>query len=569
MSNGRSLFFFVLPLVISFSSQGQTSRPAGGATDGTRSARDAGDRVRSVRDAGDKVHSGKGMADGLPLGFAQPRTGSWGDQGNGTYINPVLYADYSDPDVIRVGNKYYMVCSEFAYMGMPVLESDDMVNWTIIAQVNKKLDFPEYDRMQRYGRGTWAPSIRYHLNRFFIYVCTPDEGLFMSTADKPEGPWAPLKAVRQVAGWEDPCPFWDDDGTAYLGHSKLGAGPIILHKLSQDGTTLLDDGVTIYTGPTAEGTKIYKKDGYYYISIPEGGVSRGWQTVLRSKNIYGPYEKKVTLEKGSTPINGPHQGALVSTPKGQWWFYHFQSDGAMGRVLHLQPVFWQDGWPLMGVDIDRNGIGEPVYVWKKPDVDGVFPVRAPQSDDDFSQPVLGLQWESNHNSIDEVWSLTKRPGWLMLGALKADSFLHARNTFTQKIMGTTGEVVTELDVTGLAEGQKAGLCSMAKVYDLIGVQKKGGKMSLFVDRNGESYPGEVLNGRKVFLKLQLDLKDNKNQFFYSLDNVRFQPLGPVFESQFGYWKGTRIGLFSYNEQQDGGEAAFNWFAYSYDGPKGR
>lgn len=298
-------------------------------------------------------------------GFAQPKTGSWGDQGNGTFINPVLYADYSDPDVIRVADKYYMVCSEFHFMGMPILQSEDLVNWKIIGRIYTGLDFPEYNSNQRYAGGSWAPTIRYHDNKYWVYFCTPDEGLFMSTARRPEGPWTPLVHVKKVPKWEDPCPFWDEDGKAYLGHSLHGAGPIIIHRMSADGTQLLDSGFTVYTGPVAEGTKIHKMNGYYYISIPEGGVAEGWQTVLRSKNIFGPYEKKVVLEKGSTPINGPHQGALVETPKGEWWFYHFQSDGAMGRVLHLQPVSWQDGWPLMGVDIDRNGIGEPVYVWKK------------------------------------------------------------------------------------------------------------------------------------------------------------------------------------------------------------
>lgn len=205
-------------------------------------------------------------------GYSQNNVYSWGDQGNGTYINPILNADYSDPDVIRVNDKYYMVASEFHYMGIQLLESDDMVNWKLVTKIYDRLDFPEYDKNQRYGGGSWAPSIRYHDNKLWVYFCTPHEGLFMTNAEKPEGPWAPLINVKNVAGWEDPCPFWDEDGKAYLGRSKRGAGPIIIHKMSPDGTKLLDDGVTVYTGPVAEGTKIHKKDGYYYMSIPEGGV---------------------------------------------------------------------------------------------------------------------------------------------------------------------------------------------------------------------------------------------------------------------------------------------------------
>jgi beta-xylosidase len=289
---------------------------------------------------------------------------------------------------------------------------------------------------------------------------------------------------------------------------------------------------------------------------------------LRSKNIFGPYEKKVVLEKGSTPVNGPHQGALVETPKGEWWFYHFQSDGAMGRVLHLQPVTWQDGWPIMGVDIDRNGIGEPVYVWKKPDVGKAFPISAPQTGDVFNTSQLGLHWQWNHNPVDAMWSLISKPGFLTLQALKADNFMKARNTLTQKVMGVTGEAATELDISNMAEGQKAGLCIMSKAYNLIGVHKKEGKTYLFLDQNGERYQERAINGNKLYLKVQLSIKDNKNQFYYSLDNQTFTPLGSSFVARWGYWKGCRVGLFSYNEKTDGGVAAFNWFRYDYDGPKG-
>lgn len=222
----------------------------------------------------------------------------WGDLGDGTYANPILNGDYSDPDVIRVGSKYYMTCSEFHFMGMPILESDDMVNWRIIGQVFGSIDLPGYSDMTKYGNGTWAPALRYHDGKYWIYVCTPNEGLFMTTADNPAGPWAPLHCVKAVSGWEDPCPLWDDDGQAYLGRSQLGGGPIIIHRMSADGRTLLDEGRTVYEGPVAEGTKMFKKDGYYYLSIPEGGVSTGWQTVLRSKSVYGPYDdKKIVLEQ--------------------------------------------------------------------------------------------------------------------------------------------------------------------------------------------------------------------------------------------------------------------------------
>lgn len=237
-----------------------------------------------------------------------PVVTAWGDQGNGTYVNPILNADYSDPDAIRVGDKYYMIASDFHFMGMQMLESDDLVNWTLISKVYDRINLPQYEEMDAYAEGSWAPALRYHDGKFWVFFCTPYDGLFMTTATDPHGPWAPLHHVKDVDNWEDPCPFWDEDGQAYLGRSILGAGPIIIHKMSPDGRELLDEGRTVYTGPVAEGTKIHKFGEYYYLSIPEGGVQTGWQTILRSKNIYGPYEKKVVLEQGMTAINGPRQG---------------------------------------------------------------------------------------------------------------------------------------------------------------------------------------------------------------------------------------------------------------------
>ena len=495
------------------------------------------------------------------------KIGSWGDQGNGTYINPVLNADYSDPDVIRVGSDFYMVSSEFHFMGMPVLHSNDLVNWTIIGRVYSEFKFdPGFDTNDKYAGGSWAPAIRFHNNKFWVYFCTPHEGLFMSSSEKPEGPWDPLVQVVKTPGWEDPCPFWDEDGKAYLGHSKVGAGPIIIHKMSDDGKSLLDDGVTVYTGPVAEGTKIYKLNGYYYLSIPEGGVGTGWQTVLRSKNIYGPYEKKVVLEKGLTDINGPHQGAFVDLPNGEWWFIHFQEVKSLGRVCHLQPVRWKDDWPLVGADLDENGIGEPIFVWKKPDVGAVFPIMSPQSSDEFNLPELGLQWSWNHNPDNQKWSLISNPGKLILTALPSISFMKAKNTLTQKTMGPQGDALTFLDGSQMENGQKAGLCVMGKIYGLLGLRKENGKMFLFTEINGVQQQ-QAINSSKVYLKVSVTTIPDQNQFYFSADNKKYIPVGEIFGVKNGYWKGPKLGLFSYNEIAKGGIAAFDWFHYNYDGPK--
>lgn len=498
---------------------------------------------------------------------AQGTPGKWGDQGNGTYINPILNADYSDPDVIRVRDKYYMIASDFHFLGMQVLESSDMINWKLISQIYHHFDFPGWDNNQQYAGGSWAPSIRYHDNKFWVFFCTPKEGLFMSNAVNPSGPWSPLHLVKKVEKWEDPCPFWDEDGQAYLGRSRHGAGPIIIHKMSADGTRLLDEGMTVYTGPVAEGTKIFKKDGYYYLSIPEGGVGTGWQTILRSKNIYGPYEKKVVLEQGSTTINGPHQGAIVDTPDDQWAFFHFQHHHALGRVVHLQPMHWENDWPVIGVDFDRNGIGEPVYVCQKPiESKTIF---APQTDDDFSTPNLSLQWQFNHNPTDHAWSLSAHPGSLTLKALKSSTFRLARNTLTQKIMGNISEATIAMDFTEIVDGQRCGLACMGKINNVLGIKMEKGQKYLYTSNDTTEISTTFPNGNQIYLRVSIDITNQKFQYFYSTDNIRFIPYGTSFFIPFGFWKGARIALYCYNKEQEAGAASFQWFKYKHDGPQNK
>ncbi len=469
----------------------------------------------------------------------------WGDLGDGTYRNPVLNADFSDPDVIRVGEKYYMVASDFHFIGMQVLESDDMVNWHYISQIYSRFDEPGWDENRHYAGGSWAPAIRYHDGLFYVYFCTPDEGLFMATAKDAHGPWSPLHLVKRVEKWEDPCPLWDDDGQAYLGRSRHGAGPIIVHKMSADGRQLLDDGVTVYTGPVAEGTKFLKRNGYYYLIIPEGGVGQGWQTVLRSRNIYGPYERRVVLEQGSTRINGPHQGALVDTPTGEWWFYHFQETPVLGRVVHLQPARWQDDWPLMGADLDGNGIGEPVDVWQSP-----LPSRPTtlQTDDEFDG-TLGLQWQWNHNPHNAYWNLTERKGWLTIHALPADSLKDCHNMLTQKVIGYMSESTTLLTQTGQCY---AGLFCIGRQFRAIGLCQQG----VFVEANGQRQIVKAGKYPKLYLRITNDCQQNSHQFAYSTDGQKFTPVGEPFPMRAGYWKGIRVGLFCYGHD---GQAQFDYF----------
>ena len=500
---------------------------------------------------------------------------AWGDQGDGTYVNPVINADFSDPDVIRVGEKYYMVASDFHFMGMQVLESEDMVNWQYISQIYRRFDEPGWDDNRHYAGGSWAPAIRFHDGRFYVYFCTPEEGLYMSTAEDPHGPWAPLHLVQRVEKWEDPCPLWDTDGMAYLGRSRHGAGPIIVHKMSPDGRQLLDEGVTVYEGPIAEGTKWLKRNGWYYLIIPEGGVGTGWQTVLRSKNIYGPYERKIVLEQGSTNINGPHQGALVDTPNGKWWFYHFQETPVLGRVVHLQPVRWEDDWPLMGEDYDGNGIGEPVASFSSPKLGdarrGLNNRRSPSpqtsyvsSDfiDDFNispstllttpASKLKLAWQWNHNPDDSHWSLSEHPGFLTIHAQPADSLKACRNMLTQKVIGYQSESTTIVEASGDCY---AGLFCSGKLFTGIGLSKNG----VFIEQNGLRRLIQPGTFPRLYLKITNDCQQNRHQYFYSTDGETYLPACDPFPMRGGYWKGIRVGLFCYGTD---GMALFDAFRQS-------
>lgn len=479
----------------------------------------------------------------------------WGDQGNGTYKNPILNADYSDPDVIRVGEKYYMVASDFHWMGMQVLESDDLVNWRLLSQVYRRLDFPGWDANTHYAGGAWAPAIRYHDGRFWIYVCTPDEGLLMTTASSPQGPWEPLHCVKRVEKWEDPCPFWDDDGQAYLGRSRHGAGPIIVHRMSRDGRQLLDDGVTVYEGPVAEGTKFLKRNGYYYLIIPEGGVGTGWQTVLRARSIYGPYERKVVLEQGSTDINGPHQGAFVDTPDGQWWFLHFQSTTPNGRVVHLQPARWVDDWPLMGVDIDGNGVGEPVRVWTTPMAGTQSSL--PATSDDFLGSDLGLQWQWCHNPVDTHWNLTEHSGHLTIHTIAADSLKDCRALLTQKVMGYEGEA-TLLVEADAQDGLRCGLALTGKQFRAVGLSAEG----VYVEEDGRYQLVKRCQAYRLWLRVAIDSRRNLHQFYYSLDGQHFEPASAPFPMRDGYWKGIRVGLFAYHTTGTSQAVRFDHFHYT-------
>lgn len=483
------------------------------------------------------------------LSAASTATLPWGDQGDGTFVNPVLFADYSDPDVIRVGDDFYLVASDFHFMGIQVLHSRDLVNWRLAGRVADRLPIdPKYDTMDGYGQGTWAPTLRHQDGLFQVYVCTPAEGLFRWTSPDPAGPWT-LDTIHREAGWEDPCPFWDDDGFAYLIRGAVGAGPLILHKMSADGRRLLDTGTEIYRGPVAEGPKLFKRNGWYYISLPEGGVEAGGQTLLRSRSLYGPYERREVLPYGS-----PHQGALVDLPGGETWFMAFKSTGHFGRVCHLLPVVWgEDDWPVFG---DR---GLPVLRASKPRVAEAGSPMLPQRSDGFDSATLSPQWQWNHNPVDAAWSLIERPGWLRLRGLPAAELPKARNTVTQKLWAPAGTITVRMDVSQLGPDQRAGLTFLGgSTFLPIGVHRVGDERVLcWGDRTGPEIKGTRIWLRGVY-------QGQHARLAYSFDGQAFVDTGVRGNLRAGHWKGARVGLFCYGPE--GGQADFDFFDYELDPP---
>lgn len=477
------------------------------------------------------------------------------------YNNPILFSDYSDPDVVRDGSNYYLVASTFSFVpGLPILQSPDLVHWTILGHALPRINLgPAYDLNggNRYGGGVWAPALRKHDGRFFLYFPTPGEGIFMISAPAMTGPWTEPVALLAQPGLEDPCPFWDDDGKAYLIHSRTGAGPLILHRMSPDGKTLLDAGQEIVRDPkelhTLEGPKLYKRNGFYYIFAPFGGVSTGAQTVLRSRSIYGPYEHRTVLAQGSTAVNGPHQGGYVETADGQGWFVHFQSRGAHGRIVHLEPVRWEQDWPIMGDAPAGATTGQPVASAPVPHHTGKPSAQHPQTSDEFSSPTLSPQWEWNHNPDDAHWSLGARAGFLRLIPTVATDVFTARNTLTQQMQDENLEFTVRLDLSGMQDGTHTGLAMFEKGASGMQIVQQSGKRTVSFFHLAQTEPGAVLAATVVDLRVRIAA--DSASYSYSTDGGKtFQQLGPAtVPISFSWWKGSRPSIFAY--ATDGNAAA--------------
>ena len=544
-----------------------------------------------------------GLLAALPMAAQQKEYVSqvWvADRGDGTYQNPVLYADYSDPDACRVGNDFYMTSSSFNCLpGLQILHSNDLVNWRIIgAAIPYRLTPVSTPERPEHGNRVWAPAIRHHNGEFYIFWGDPDQGVFMTKARDPQGPWTEPVLVKAGQGIIDPCPLWDDDGQVYLVHAYAGSraqlkSVIAICQLNEEATQAVTPSRIVFDGheahPTCEGPKFYKKGGYYYIFHPAGGVPTGWQVVLRSKNVYGPYECKTVLAQGNTSVNGPHQGAWVDTPTGEDWFLHFQDVGAYGRLVHLQPMKWKNGWPVIGTDPDGDGCGEPVLSHRKPDVGRTYPVCTPQESDEFDGYTLSPQWQW-HANINEKWAYyAGNHGFVRLYSYPVvpqyRNLWDVANLLLQKTPAPnfTATMKLTFSPTKQYKGERTGLVVMGMDYAALVLENtaSGLTLSQVVCHGADKGQPEQVNasvGLKestVYLRVKFGCDGRKIaqsegghdllvtcDFSYSTDGRTFSPLGTTFQAREGKWIGTKVGTFCTRpaiKANDGGWADVDWF----------
>jgi len=513
----------------------------------------------------------------VTIAEAQYKSQVWcPDNGDGTYANPVLYADYSDPDVCAVGEDYYLTASSFNCIpGLPILHSKDLVNWQIVGHALRAQQPREVFDLPQHGKGVWAPAIRYHNDEFYIYWGDPDYGVFMVKTKDPAGEWSQPVCVISGRGMIDPCPLWDADGRCYLVNgwagSRAGFNSVLtVRELSADGTRAIGQPRIVFDGGqenhTTEGPKFYKHDGYYWILCPAGGVEMGWQLAMRSLSPYGPYEWKRVMWQGKTAINGPHQGAWVHTRYGEDWFLHFNDKGAYGRVVYLQPVDWSSGWPVMGNQ------GEPYATCRKPK-SSCSVIVTPQESDEFNDGLLGLQWQW-HANYNQFYGMPTAAGTCRLYTydLPADfkSLWQVPNLLLQKPTAPRFTATAKVRFASKDDRQYGGLVMMGRDYSALVVYRQGD--SFLLQRHTCMGADEEATERQetlatlrpterdtipyspaVYLDLFLRMTVNNGQcrFSYSLDGKRYKEAGDSFTMRQGKWIGAKFGFLAERQGQTG------------------
>ena len=494
------------------------------------------------------------------------------DNGDGTYTNPVLYADYSDPDVCAVGEDYYLTASSFNCIpGLPILHSKDLVNWEIIGHGLQEQEPKEVFDKPQHGKGVWAPSIRYHNGEFYIYWGDPDYGIFMVKAKDPASEWEHPVCVISGKGMIDPCPLWDSDGRCYLvngwANSRCGFNSVLtVRELSSDGTKAISQPCIVFDGGqenhTTEGPKFYKRDSFYWIMCPAGGVAMGWQLAMRSKSPYGPYEWKRVMWQGKTGINGPHQGAWVHTAYNEDWFLHFNDKGAYGRVVYLQPVDWSSGWPIMGNN------GEPYTTYRKPQTakQPIPQTTNPLESDEFNGGVMGKQWQW-HANYHQFFGMPTADGTMRLYTydLPDDykSLWQVPNLLLQKPAAQRFTATAKVRFASKEDGQYGGVVMMGRDYSALVVRRQGDSFQLqrhtcMNADEGNSEQQQTITTLKptnrdtipyspaiyIDIYLRMTIKDGQCSYSYSTDGKRFKPAGDAFKMREGKWIGAKFGFVS-------------------------
>ena len=528
------------------------------------------------------------------LASAQYRSEVWSpDNGDGTYTNPVINADYSDPDVCvgPSGEDYYLTASSFQCTpGLPILHSKDLVNWEIIGYALTEL-YEGFDELKthfskpQHGNGVWAPSIRYHDGEYYIYWGDPDYGVFMVKTKDPAGKWENPVCVISGQGYIDTTPLWDDDGRCYLVNGWANsrakfASVLTVRELSADGTRAIGQPVIVFDGNgtenrTCEGPKFYKRNGWYWIMCPAGGVPTGFQLAMRSRSPYGPYEHKIVLAQGKTAVNGPHQGGWIHTKYNEDWFLHFQDKEAYGRVVHLQPVDWSTGWPVMGQK------GEPVVTYRKPKSSSST-IMNPIESDEFNTPTIGKQWQW-HANYDEKFGVPTAFGTFRIYTYKLSenwkSFWEIPNLLLQKTPADKFTVTTKIRMTSKAEGQFGGLVMMGLDYSALVVRRTGEQFQLVqmtcrAADKGKQQTEEILAtlaptavdktdykpGVHEDIYLRLCVDNSKLHFAYSLNGKKYTDCGKEFIMKEGKWIGAKFGFVAAetNHKADRGWVEADW-----------
>ena len=498
------------------------------------------------------------------------------DNGDGTYTNPVINADYSDPDICvgPSGKDYFMTASSFNCIpGLPILHSTDLVNWRIIGYALSELRPLEVFNKPAHGMGVWAPCIRYHNGEFYIYWGDPDYGVFMVKTKDPAGRWDDPVLVIEGKGMIDTSPLWDEDGRCYLVNGWAGSrsnvkSMLSVRELSADGAKAIGQPVIVFDGNnthhTAEGPKFYKRNGWYWIMCPAGGVATGWQLAMRSKSPYGPYECKKVMAQGKSSVNGPHQGGWVHTTYGEDWFLHFQDKGAYGRVVHLQPVTWKDNWPVMGKVPTKGYCGEPYLTYRKPKSEQSVLVN-PVESDEFNEPRLGLQWQW-HANYNQLYGQPTSYGFFRLYNNKlSENFVNlweAPNLLLQKTPADEFVVTTKVRVAAKQEGNYGGLIMMGRDYSALVIKRVGEAFQLQqltcigADKNkketvevlADLQPTEkdkINYDPAIYEELYLQLtvhQGGKMTFAYSKNGKKFTAVGKEFTMKEGKWIGAKFGF---------------------------